>query len=90
MTNPAAWHTRYRPRAAGGGQSASAVQLTVRGEDAPAGPRPQVDAHLRERCLDPEGAEVGVLLQAPDGLLDHHRRRLFTYGARAGRRLSLP
>jgi hypothetical protein len=44
------------------------VEGAVGGEDAPAGSRAQVDADLRERGMDPEGAEVGVLLQAPHGI----------------------
>ena len=52
-----------------------AVEGAVGGQYAPAGPRAKVYADLRQRGVDPEGAEVGVALEAPHGLdgLQAHR-----------------
>src|SRR5215203_3943668 len=44
------------------------VELAVQGKDAPAGPRTQVYAYLRQGGVYAELAEIGVLLQSPHRL----------------------
>jgi hypothetical protein len=44
-----------------------AVEGAIGGEDASTRPRAQVHADLGESRVDPEGAEVGIALETPDG-----------------------